>query len=198
MGDCRAPAQRKQSLRYVMKKKLFSLGDKFGIRNQRGEEVFFVNAEVFALGNKLSFEDPESNRLLYISQKLLAWGPTYELYRGVQHVATIKKELFTFLQCAFEIHTDDQGDAWEADALITQPSQTSGYRPNGRTSLEVRMRALQALETILPPGNAAVVLGIMTARTVTDSPRSVVRKMKSQLRSRMPVHRWASCLNGIT
>jgi hypothetical protein len=38
----------------------------------------------------------------------------------------------------------------------------------------------------------------MTARTVTDSPRSVVRKMKSQLRSRTPVHRWASCLNNIT
>ncbi len=46
-------------MRYLMKKKLFSLGDKFGIRNERGEEVFFVNGEVFALGNKLSLEDPE-------------------------------------------------------------------------------------------------------------------------------------------
>jgi hypothetical protein len=48
--------------------------------------------------------------------------------------------------------------AWEADALVTQPSQTSGYGPNGRPSLEVRMRTLQPLETILPPGNADVVL----------------------------------------
>jgi hypothetical protein len=48
--------------------------------------------------------------------------------------------------------------AWEADALVMQPSQTSGYRPNGRTSLEVRMHELQPLETILPPGNADVVL----------------------------------------
>jgi uncharacterized protein YxjI len=101
----RAGAKEK-SMRYLMKKKLFSLGDKFGIRNERGEEVFFVN-EVFALGNKLSFEDSEGNQLLYISQKLLAWGPTYELYRGVQHVATINKELFTFFQRAFEVHTDD-------------------------------------------------------------------------------------------
>jgi uncharacterized protein YxjI len=123
MGDCRAPAQRKKSMRYLMKKKLFSLGDKFGIRNERGEEVFFVNGEVFALGNKLSFEDPEGNQLLYISQKLLAWGPTYELYRGVQHVATIKKELFTFFQCAFEIHTDDQGDL-EAEGDLSDHEYT--------------------------------------------------------------------------
>lgn len=48
--------------------------------------------------------------------------------------------------------------AWEADALVTEPSQTSGYRPNGPTNLEVRVRALPPLETILPSGNADVVL----------------------------------------
>ena len=47
--------------------------------------------------------------------------------------------------------------ACEADALVTKSNQTSGYSPNGRTSLEVRMRA-QLLETILQPGNADAVL----------------------------------------
>lgn len=97
-------------MRYIMKQKLFSFGDKFAIRNEKDEDVFFVNGEVFSLGHKLSFEDPQGNELLYISQKLLSFQPTYELYRGDQHVATIQKELFTFFKCTFDIHIDDKGD----------------------------------------------------------------------------------------
>jgi uncharacterized protein YxjI len=97
-------------MRYVMKQKVFSLGDKFAIRNEKGEDAFFVNGEVFSLGHKLSFEDPQGNELLFIAQKLASWGPTYELYRGDRHVATIKKEMFTLFHCTFDIHVDAQGD----------------------------------------------------------------------------------------
>ena len=97
-------------MRYIMKQRVFSLGSKFAIQNEKGEDAFFVNGEVFSLGHKLSFEDTSGNELLFISQKLLSWGPTYELYRGDRHVATIKKELFTLFQCTFDIHVEGQGD----------------------------------------------------------------------------------------
>ena len=97
-------------MRYVMKQKVFSLEDRFAIRNENGEDAFFVNGEVFSLGHKLSFEDPQGNELPFLSQKLLSWGPTYELYRGEKHAATIKKEMFTLFQRTFDIHVDDQGD----------------------------------------------------------------------------------------
>src|SRR3954452_10204506 len=97
-------------MRYIMKQKVFSLGDKFAIRNENGEDAFFVNGQFLSLGHKLSFEDPQGNELLFIRQKLLSLGPTYELYRGEEHVATIKKELFTIFHCAFDIHIDGEGD----------------------------------------------------------------------------------------
>jgi uncharacterized protein YxjI len=97
-------------MRYIMKQKLFSFANRFAIRNENGDDAYFVNGEIFTLGKKLSFEDAHGNELLYIRQKLLSIGPTYELVRGDQHVATIKKELFTVFQCAFDIHTDDRGD----------------------------------------------------------------------------------------
>jgi uncharacterized protein YxjI len=97
-------------MRYLMKQKAFSIADKFAVRNEAGEELYYVNGEVFSLGHKLSFEDARGNQLLFIRQKLLSFGPTYELYRGDQHVATIRKELFTFFQCTFDIHLDGQGD----------------------------------------------------------------------------------------
>jgi uncharacterized protein YxjI len=97
-------------MRYIMKKKLFSFGDKFAIRNEKDEDVFFVDGNAFSLGHKLSFEDARGNELLFIKQKLLSFGQTYELYRGDDHAATIKKEVFTFFRCSFDIHTDEQGD----------------------------------------------------------------------------------------
>ena len=68
-------------MRYMMRQKLFSFGDRYAIRNEAGHEMYFVEGEVFTLGNKLSFQDAHGNELLYIGQKLLSWGPTYELYR---------------------------------------------------------------------------------------------------------------------
>jgi uncharacterized protein YxjI len=97
-------------MRYIMKQKVFSFGDKFAIRNERDEDVFFVDGRVFSLGKQLSFEDAAGRELLFIKQKVLSFGPTYEIYRGEEHVATIKKELFTFFQCAFDVHVDGQGD----------------------------------------------------------------------------------------
>lgn len=97
-------------MRYIMKKKLFSFRDKFAICNENGEETFFVNGQAFSIGHKLSFEDAKGNELMRIIEKLLSWGPTYELYRGEEHVATIKKKLFTFFRCTFDIYVDNRGD----------------------------------------------------------------------------------------
>ena len=97
-------------MRYLMKQKLFSFGDKFAIRNEQGAEVYYVDGRVFSLGHQLAFEDAGGNQIAFIRQKLLALGSTYEIYRGQEHAATIKKELFTFFQCTFHIHVDGQDE----------------------------------------------------------------------------------------
>ena len=97
-------------MRYLMKQKLFSFGDKFAIQNESGADVYFVDGRVFTLGHQLAFEDLAGNQLAFIRQKLLSWGQTYEIYLGENHVATVKKELFTFFQCTFHIHVDGQSD----------------------------------------------------------------------------------------
>jgi len=97
-------------MRYLMKQKLFSLGDKFAIKDENGADAFFVDGRVFSLGHQLAFEDVHGNQLAFIKQKMLSFNPTYEIYKDSEHVATIKKELFTFLHCTFHIHLDGQGD----------------------------------------------------------------------------------------
>jgi uncharacterized protein YxjI len=105
-------------MRYAMKQKVFSFGDKFAIQDETGAAAFYVDGRVFTIGHQLSFEDAQGNELAFIRQKLLAMGKTYEIFKGESHFATIQKELFTFLHCTFEIHVDGQGDL-EAHGNLT-------------------------------------------------------------------------------
>ena len=57
-------------------------------------------------------------KLKPIQQKLFALGPTYEIYRDGSLAAIVKKELFTFFRCSFEIDVDGPDDL-TADGSFT-------------------------------------------------------------------------------
>ncbi len=97
-------------MRYVIRQKVFSLGDSFTIQDEQGADVFYVQGKVFSFGNKLSLSDCYGHELIYIKQRLMTFRPTYEIYRGEQLIAVIKKELFTFFNCRFEIETMGYGN----------------------------------------------------------------------------------------
>jgi uncharacterized protein YxjI len=97
-------------MRYIMKQKLFSWGDDFTIKNEAGEDVFFVDGKAFSFGDKLSFQDLQKNELAFIKQKLLSWGPTYEISRNGVPAAVVKKHLFTIFNCRFTVDVPGPDD----------------------------------------------------------------------------------------
>jgi uncharacterized protein YxjI len=113
-------------MRYAMKQKLFAWGEDFTIKNHDDREVYFVDGKAFTLGNQLAFQDMRGNELAFIKQKLLAWGPTYEIYKGDQLCAVVKKELFTFFRCSFTVDVpgpDDleaKGDLFDEEYEFTR------------------------------------------------------------------------------
>ena len=96
-------------MRYLMKQKLFCFGDDFTIKNEAGDDAFFVDGRAFSIGNKLSFQDLNGEELAFIQQKLLSWGPTYEITRDGELAAVVKKHLFTFFRCAFTVDVPRAG-----------------------------------------------------------------------------------------
>src|SRR5215469_14571837 len=110
-------------MRYVMKQKLFCFGDDFAIKNEAGENRFVVNGRVFSIGNKLSFQDMSGKELAFIQQKLLSWGPTYEIYRDGELAAVVKKHLFTLFRCAFTVDVPGPDDI-EAQGSFTDMEYT--------------------------------------------------------------------------
>lgn len=97
-------------MRYLMRQKFLSWGDDFTIQDETGEDIFYVDGKAFSLGDQLSFRDMQGNELAVIRQRLLAWGPTYEIYREGELQALVKKALFTLFQCRFSVDVPGPDD----------------------------------------------------------------------------------------
>ncbi|HEX6747257.1 MAG TPA: LURP-one-related family protein [Longimicrobium sp.] len=124
-------------MRYVMKQRLLSFGDDFHVRDEHGRDVFFVDGKAFSLGNQLSFKDMQGNELAYIRQKLLSWGPTYEIHRNGQLAAVVKKQLFSFFHHKFTVDVPGPDDL-EAEGDFFDHEYT--FRRGGRTVATVSMK----------------------------------------------------------
>ena len=97
-------------MRYVMRQKLLSLADNFTIKNEQEQDVFLVKGKVFSFGDKLSFQDLAGNELVFIEQRLLNWSPTYELWKGKDLLAVVKRELFSFIHHRFTVDVPGPND----------------------------------------------------------------------------------------
>jgi uncharacterized protein YxjI len=97
-------------MRYVMRQKLLSLADNFTIKNEQEQDVFLVKGKVFSFGDKLSFQDLAGNELVFIDQRLLNWSPTYELWKGEELLAVVKRELFSFIHHRFTVDVPGPND----------------------------------------------------------------------------------------
>ena len=90
-------------MRFEMKQEFWCLGDDFVIRDGAGRDCFIVDGRAFSIGNQLDIRDTLGNEVASIRERLLSWGPAYEIRQPGQAVTVVKKELFTFFYCKFEI-----------------------------------------------------------------------------------------------
>ncbi|WP_027623109.1 LURP-one-related/scramblase family protein [Clostridium lundense] len=89
---------------YIVREKIFSIGDKFTIKNSNGEDVFQVTSKVLTIGDKLRILDMQGREHIYIEQKLLKFLPQYNIFQGDNLIAGVKKKL-TFFNHKFVIES---------------------------------------------------------------------------------------------
>jgi uncharacterized protein YxjI len=106
-------------MRYAMRQKLFCWGDDYRILDQDGRDIYFVDGKAFVvLRKRLVFQDMDGNELAEIRQRLLAWGPSYDIVRGGEVVATVKKHLFTLMYCQFTVDVPGPDDLEATGSLF--------------------------------------------------------------------------------
>lgn len=123
--------------RFRMRQKIFAWGDDYTVKDGAGRERFFVDGEVLTLRNTLSFEDMSGNELARITQRLLAWGPTFEITRDGEIAAIVTKHVFTLFRCRFSVDVPGPEDLEaEGDFFGYEDEFTRG----GRTVAQVSKR----------------------------------------------------------
>lgn len=117
-------------MRYLLKQKLFSFGDDFTIKDDEGHAVYQVDGRAFTLlREKLSFEDLAGQELAFIRERLISLTPSYEILRGGEVAAVVKKDLINLFRCGFTVDVpgpDDleaQGNLLDHEYTFTRGSR---------------------------------------------------------------------------
>jgi uncharacterized protein YxjI len=80
---------------YLIRERLFRLGEDSDITDEHGRPVLKVDGKVLSLRNRLVVRDPEGREVAQVQRKLIAMRPTYEISIAGHHAAEVRKRLFT-------------------------------------------------------------------------------------------------------
>jgi len=95
---------------YVIRERLFRLGEDSDITDEAGRPVLHVDGKVLSLHHRLILPDPAGREAGQVHRKLAALRPAYEITLGGKNVAEVSKHLFTPFGERFTIDVHGAGD----------------------------------------------------------------------------------------
>ncbi|SHK08347.1 Uncharacterized protein YxjI [Hathewaya proteolytica DSM 3090] len=103
-----------------IEQKILSFRDRFSVKDELGNDKYFVEGEFMSLGNKLHVYDRNNVELALIQQKLMTLLPKFSVFIGSRQVAEIQKK-FTLFHPRYIIeglNWSVEGDLWDHDYSI--------------------------------------------------------------------------------
>ncbi|MBB4742412.1 uncharacterized protein YxjI [Actinoplanes octamycinicus] len=95
---------------YVIRERLFAIGDDFDVLDESGAKVYHVDGKVLSLRNRVVIEDPTGQEVASVHRHLVALRPTYEVRIGGEKAAEVRKKLFTPFREKFVIDVPGPDD----------------------------------------------------------------------------------------
>jgi uncharacterized protein YxjI len=112
-GGTPAGPEQRIGTRFVMRQKMFSIGEDFTVEDEHGRKVFEVDGKAFRIRDTLLFKDAQGRELYKIQEKLLRIRDSMDVKRDGEVVAHVHQALFTPLRDRFQIDLAN-GDKLEA------------------------------------------------------------------------------------
>ena len=97
-------------MKLYMKQKVFSFKDKFTIKDEQGNDKYYIEGEFLSLGKKLHIYDMNNNELAFVREKVLVFMPKFIVEVDGKEIAEIVKK-FTFLRPKYYV----DGIDWEVN-----------------------------------------------------------------------------------
>ncbi|BFV58194.1 LURP-one-related/scramblase family protein [Kitasatospora sp. CMC57] len=98
-------------MKYVVRERLFSIGDDYWIEGEGGEKAFLVDGKVLRLRDTFELKDPQGRVVAVIKEKALTVRDAMKIENGDgDMVATVRKKLFTPFRDKFHVELADGGE----------------------------------------------------------------------------------------
>ncbi len=114
---------------YTIKEKFWSFGDHFTIRDEAGNECFYVKGKAFSWGGNLTLTSISGKPLADISRKRFSFRTKYEIYREGNLFAEVRKE-FAWFKSKFTLDVSGpndysiQGSFWDHEFTFNREGRT--------------------------------------------------------------------------
>ena len=149
---------------YVIRERMFRMGEDSDITDQAGQPVLHVDGKVMSLHNRLILRDPAGREAGQVHRKLAALRPTYEITIDGKDVAEVRKHLFTAFGDRFTIDVHGAGEM-EIDGDLLSHEFTIGR--DGQTVATVSKRWLSVTDSytvdVAPGGDHVLILASVLA-----------------------------------
>ena len=105
-------------MRYVIKERIFRMGEDSDITDEHGRPVYHVDGRLFTLRDRLVIQDLSGREIGSVHRKLIALRPTYEITIGGREVAEVRKHFFTPFVDQFTIDVPGPDDLEMTGSLL--------------------------------------------------------------------------------
>jgi uncharacterized protein YxjI len=158
-----------QTVRYLLREKLFHITEDSVITDENQQPVYQVNGKLFSLHNTLTMRDMAGNEVVTVRKHLIALRPTFEILHAGQEVAEMRKRLFTPFGDRFVVDIpgpddlDINGNVFEHEFQVTR---------GGQVVATISKRWFSLADTyavdIAPGENAPLILASVLALDLTE------------------------------
>ena len=110
-------------MKLFIKQKVLAFADTFVVRDEYGNDKYFVQGELFSFGHKLHVYDLNKNEVAYIKQKILTFTPRFEININGSSIGNLVKKI-TFFKPRYYIEGTSlelEGEIMEHDYILNLP-----------------------------------------------------------------------------
>jgi uncharacterized protein YxjI len=85
-------------MKYVVREKMFAIGDDYWIEDERGNRAFYVDGKVMRLRDTLELQEPDGAVVAVIHKKLLSLRDAMTVERDGRVLVTVRKKRLALLR----------------------------------------------------------------------------------------------------
>ena len=89
-------------MKLYVNEKLFSIHNKFYVKDENEQDVYEISSKVFSIGAKTTISDMSGNKVAYIAQEIFHLTPHYNVFVNDQKICQIKKK-FQLMKNDYEL-----------------------------------------------------------------------------------------------